>query len=65
MTQQRIPLKIPRKQTQKEHRRGSAKISFGGKFSNAYKATIGADFQTSSAQIGDKNIKFQFWDTGK
>jgi hypothetical protein len=67
MTLQKIPLKIPKPQTKAAStkvRTGKAKISVGGKFSNAYKATIGADFQTSSAKVGDSSVKFQAWDTG-
>jgi len=33
------------------------------KFSNAYKATIGADFLTKEVQVDDRLITMQIWDT--
>ncbi|XP_056851293.1 LOW QUALITY PROTEIN: ras-related protein RABG3a [Raphanus sativus] len=33
------------------------------KFSQQYKATIGADFVTKELQIGDKLVTLQIWDT--
>mmetsp|Transcript_39823 Transcript_39823/g.55305 ORF Transcript_39823/g.55305 Transcript_39823/m.55305 type:complete len:212 (+) Transcript_39823:123-758(+) len=33
------------------------------RFSNAYKATIGADFLTKEVQVGDRLITMQIWDT--
>ncbi|CCH46032.1 hypothetical protein BN7_5619 [Wickerhamomyces ciferrii] len=34
-----------------------------GKFSNQYKATIGADFLTKELTIDDKSVTMQLWDT--
>lgn len=34
-----------------------------GKFSNSYKATIGADFLTKEVMIDDKLVTLQIWDT--
>lgn len=34
-----------------------------GRFSNQYKATIGADFLTRELTIDDKNVTIQLWDT--
>ena len=33
------------------------------KFSNSYKATIGADFLTKEVMIDDKLVTLQIWDT--
>jgi Ras-related protein Rab-7A len=33
------------------------------KFSNQYKATIGADFLTKNLSIGDRKVTLQIWDT--
>lgn len=35
------------------------------KFSNQYKATIGADFLTKEVMVDDKLVTLQIWDTGK
>ena len=34
------------------------------KFSNQYKATIGADFLTKEVMVDDKLVTLQIWDTG-
>ncbi|KAJ3208866.1 Ras- protein Rab-7A [Clydaea vesicula] len=33
------------------------------KFSNSYKATIGADFLTKEVQVDDRTVTMQIWDT--
>lgn len=33
------------------------------KFSNQYKATIGADFLTKEVQVDDRTVTMQIWDT--
>ncbi|VDO54160.1 unnamed protein product [Onchocerca flexuosa] len=33
------------------------------KFSNQYKATIGADFLTKDISVGDRTVTMQIWDT--
>lgn len=33
------------------------------KFSNTYKATIGADFLTKEAMVDDQSVTLQIWDT--
>ena len=35
------------------------------KFSNQYKATIGADFLTKEVFVDDRQVTMQIWDTGK
>ncbi len=34
------------------------------KFTNQYKATIGADFLTKEVMVDDKLVTLQIWDTG-
>lgn len=34
------------------------------KFSNQYKATIGADFLTKEVFVDDRPVTMQIWDTG-
>ena len=39
------------------------KYKVNNDFTNRYKATIGADFETSNVQVDDKTIALQIWDT--
>jgi Ras-related protein Rab-7A len=34
------------------------------KFTNQYKATIGADFLTKEVTVEDRQVTMQIWDTG-
>jgi hypothetical protein len=67
MTLQKIPLKIPKPQTKAAStkvRTGKAKISVRNCFYYESKSTIGVEFGTASAKVGDSSVKFQAWDTG-